>query len=86
LYVYPALSEDGKLLDTHNIAVDDEIKILYEYLIKSDKIVDLKNVKKERLHISSKEVLDKIRKGDASWVEMVPKYISDYILREKLFV
>ncbi|MBN2683615.1 MAG: hypothetical protein JXR58_14055 [Bacteroidales bacterium] len=85
LYVYPSLDKNGKIQTAENIEIDKEITLLYQHLLSNGKIVDIKNVKKNRLDISSQIVLGKIQNGEADWEEMVPKYISEFIKNRRLF-
>jgi hypothetical protein len=92
-YVYPTLSsvslEDrndyGELLTIKNIALDPKIKPLFEYLLSIGKIINIKNVKKNRLHISSPYVLKMIRENIPGWELMVPNYIEEVIKSRRLF-
>jgi len=47
--------------------------------------LNLPNVKKERLHITSKQVLAKIKAKDKTWEDLAPKYVSDFIKEKKMF-
>lgn len=86
LYVYPALGPSGKeLLTSRTVPLDDDLKLLYEYLIQTRKIIDIPNAKKERLHIFSNDVLEKIKNGNPQWEQMVPVYIARYIKTHCVF-
>lgn len=92
-YVYPTISAvsvdkhkpAGKLLTSRNIEIRKEIKPLYQYLINNRKIIDITDVKKEWLYISSPHVLKMIREDAPGWEEMVPNYIEEVIKTKKLF-
>lgn len=86
LYVYPSLlNDENKLLNSKTIKIPNEIKILYDYLLQSNKIIDLINIKKENLTISSQKVLKLIHERNPDWEKMVPVYISESIKNKKLF-
>ncbi len=86
LYLYPTKDEkNGKILTSKNIEVEENIKYLYKHLMQTRKILDITDVKEDRLHIKSADVRRMIVKGEAGWEEMVPKYISKLIHSKKLF-
>ncbi|MEN8224791.1 MAG: TonB-dependent receptor [Bacteroidota bacterium] len=93
IYVYPTLSSvsldkkdtSGELLTSKNIELPEKLRPLYEYLTKSRKIIDIEDVNKDRLYISSPYVLKMIRDGLPGWEEMVPNYIEEVIKDKRLF-
>lgn len=92
-YVYPTLSSvsidkkdtSGTLLTTRNIYLPDNVKPLFDYLVDQGKIIDIKNVKRDRLHISSPYVLKMIKENTPGWELMVPNYIEEVIKSRRLF-
>ncbi|NQT76386.1 MAG: TonB-dependent receptor [Bacteroidetes bacterium] len=92
-YVYPtasAISLDkrepsGDLLTSENMAMSEKLKPLYEYLIQNRKIIDIKNVKKDHLHINSPYVLKMIKENIPGWELMVPNYIEEVIKKRRFF-
>ncbi len=93
LYIYPTVSSvaiddptHGEyLLTSENLPLPEDLRDLYNYLIKNHKIIDLTNVKKERLYINSRRVLKMIQKGENGWEKMVPRYVEEQIKTKKLF-
>jgi len=93
VYVYPtiqAVSIDtreatGDLLTSRDILLPEDQQDLYHFLYKNRKIIDITNVKKEWLYISSVNVLRMIREGEPGWEVMVPKYIEKQIKEKGLF-
>ncbi len=93
LYVYPAYAavslKDHKkgvnLITTQNLRLEDDVNDVFNYLCKNRKIIDIKDVKKDRLYINSRNVLKMIRNNVQGWEEMVPKYIEEQIKTKKLF-
>ncbi len=86
LYVYPALNEENEeLITSQNLPLAEDLKYLYKYLLTNRKIIDLGNVKKERLRIKSADVLKMIKNDEAGWEEMVPVYIEEFIKKRKPF-
>ncbi len=57
---------------------------LYAYLTENRFIQGLANVNTDLLRIRSRDVLDKIEAGDASWEELIPPAVAEVIKREKL--
>jgi hypothetical protein len=92
-YVYPTISAvslddrspSGELLTSRNLALPEKLKPLYDYLISCRKIIDIKEVKKERLYISSPYVLKMIKENIPGWELMVPNYIEEVIKTKRLF-
>lgn len=92
-YVYPTLScisidkkkPAGELLTSKNLHLPDKLKPLYQYLVNGRKIIDIENVKKDRLYISSPYVLKMIKEGITGWELMVPNYIEEVIKKRRLF-
>lgn len=86
LYVYPSIREGSdELLTSKNIPLPEDLKLLYQYLVENRKIIDIENIKKERLYIFSHKVLELMKSGNTEWETMVPKYVSDFIKNKKLF-
>ena len=86
LYLYPTMDKNsGEILTSKNLLIPDNLKYLYKHLLDNRKILDIPKVKSERLFIRSAEVRQMICDGDEMWLDLVPKYISKIILKEKLF-
>ena len=92
-YIYPTITcislenrdPAGELLTSKNIIIPEKMKPLYDYLIMNRKIIDLENVKKDRLYISSTYVLHMIKDDIPGWELMVPNYIEEVIKTRRLF-
>lgn len=93
LYIYPTVSSvaiddpthGDYLLTSENLPLPEDLRDLYNYLIKNRKIIDIKNVKKERLYINSRRVLKMIQQNKDGWEKMVPRYVEEQIKSKKLF-
>ena len=86
LYVYPSLDfATGQVVTVENYPVASHLRHLYAHLTENRFIQGLANVNTGFLRIRSRDVLDKITAGDASWEELVPPVIVEVIKREKLF-
>ncbi len=84
LYVYPLLKnkrlQTGKLLN-----VDESIFYLYQHLLNNDKIVDMDNMNRAWQGIFARNVLNMIKNGEEGWEEKTPRFVSNYIINNKLF-
>jgi hypothetical protein len=93
LYVYPTISsvkideptKGEDLITSKNLLMADDIKDLYQYLIKNKKIIDIRDAKKEWLWINSQIIIKIIKEGIPGWERMVPKYIEKQIKEKRLF-
>lgn len=79
LYVYPLLEKDGTLVTVETLQVAPALRKLYGHLVDGGFIKPLDSFKQDCLRIFSRDVLVKIRAGDASWQEMVPEEVASMI-------
>jgi hypothetical protein len=63
----------------------DSKNFIYNYLIQTRKVIDIKEVNKDKLHIFSSMVLKLIHDKNPAWETMVPKYVSEQIKEKHLF-
>lgn len=86
MYVYPMMQEGSEeLMKAATLPVPEGIKFLYQHLLDSRHIVDIEGVKKEHLHIFSKEVLRMLKADEENWEQMVPPKVAKLIKDECLF-
>jgi len=86
LYVYPSLNfATGQIVTAENFPVTPHLRHLYAHLTENHFIQGLPDFKADFLRIRSRDVLDKIEAGDASWEKLVPPVIADVIRQKKLF-
>jgi hypothetical protein len=93
LYVYPTISsvsiddptKGGKAISSRTLPLSDDMKDLYNYLVKNRMILDITDAKKEWLYINPQNVIHMIKNDIPGWEEMVPKYIEEEIKKKKLF-
>jgi hypothetical protein len=86
LYVYPYLEPSTKTLVTvDNFEVAPNLRHLYAHLIQNGHIEPITGFREESLPIFSRDVLARIRAGDASWENMVPEEVARLIKERKLF-
>ena len=86
LYVYPCRdSATGSLITAENLRVAPNLRHLYDYMLENLYIQGILDFNEECLPIFSRDVLAKIRQGDASWESMVPPQVAALIKDRKLF-
>lgn len=86
LYIYPLLDrKSGSLTTVENLQVAPELRKLYAYLVEKGCIEQLDNHNPEYLSIFSRDVLQQIKTGDASWSNCVPSEVAEVIRRRGFF-
>ena len=75
----------GELTTVHNLQVEQHLTHLYKHLLENGYIRELEAVDKSNLSIYSHDVLEKIRRGEPDWKDMVPETVADIILEKRLF-
>ena len=86
LYIYPLLDQKtGELTTVQNLSIAPELRKLYEYLVEKGCIEQLDNYNPAYLSIFSRDVLERIQAGDASWSNHVPAEVADVIRRRGFF-
>ena len=71
-----------EIVTTKEIAVQNHLQLLYDYLLACGSIEELTGFKKEYLSIFSRQVLEQIKSGDPKWEESVPKAAA-YIIKNR---
>lgn len=84
LYVYPC-RDSGSLITASNLRVAPNLGHLYAHMIENLYIQPIRDFNEACLPIFSRDVLAKIRQGDASWESMVPPQVATLIKDRKLF-
>lgn len=86
LLVYPFLGrESGKMLQSTDLTIPENLKGLFEYLIANNKLEDIEGADKSIMHIFSDDVIGKIKNNQPGWEDMVPDVVADIIKKNKLF-
>ena len=86
LYVYPLrASRTAPLITAENLQVPPHLRDLYTYLLKNRCMECIRGYQEDYLPIFSRDVLAKLRAGDAGWEKMVPPPVARVIRRRKLF-
>ena len=75
----------GQTVTVENFPVAPHLRHVYAYLTENRFIQGLTSTNADFLRIRSRDVLDKIETGDASWEKLVPPVIADVIRQKKLF-
>ena len=61
------------------------LRHLYAYLYENGFIRELAGIPEQHLAIFSHDVLERIRRGDPGWEQMVPEAVAAIIRRQRLF-
>jgi len=86
LYIYPTIRKGGtELITSSSIKMEDDVQLLFDYLLKNRFILDIPNGMSQQLHVKSREVLQMIENGDPNWEKYVPMTVSKTIKEKKLF-
>jgi hypothetical protein len=86
LYVCPKIDTGSDALVTvDNLKVENHLRHLYRHLFENGYLRDIDTIEQDQLLIKSKEVLQKIRRGDPSWQNMVPEKVVSIISERGLF-
>ncbi|HKW30459.1 MAG TPA: TonB-dependent receptor [Verrucomicrobiae bacterium] len=86
VYVYPSLDrKTGKLITVENMEVAPHLRHLYTHLVENRFVENIRNYNPDYLSIYSRDVLEKIKAGDASWEKLVPPPIAQVIKAKRLF-
>jgi len=86
LYVYPWREPaTGALVTAGNMRVAPHLRHLYQYLVENHLIQGLRDITEAYLPILSREVLARIRAGEADWDGMVPPEVANLIRSRGLF-
>jgi hypothetical protein len=78
-----AAAED--LITAENLQVEPHLRHLYSHLIENHYIESIKGFSPAIMSIYSRDVLQRISRGDASWEKMVPRPVADAIKERRLF-
>jgi hypothetical protein len=73
------------LINAKNLQVADHLRNLYAHLLENHYIDCVVGFDPSILHIFSRDVLDRIHAGDASWERMVPDRVVEAIKKRRLF-
>jgi hypothetical protein len=84
-YAYPLFDKGtGSLISAGNLRVAPHLRHLYAYLVENRLIESIRDYDERNLTIFSRDVLKRLREGDASWETMVPPEAAQIIKKRKL--
>ena len=85
MYAYPQRDPKTRALITAgNLRVSPHLRHLYAYLIENQLIESIRDFDERCLPIYSRDVLARLRAGDASWEGMTPPKVAELIKERKL--
>ncbi len=85
LYVYPTKREKStEIVTSDDLLMDNDIKLIFEYLKKNRLILDLKSEMVNQLHVSTREVNKMILGGNNDWEKYVPMSVCKIIKDKNL--
>lgn len=85
LYAYPLLDPaTGALITAGNLRVSPHLRHLHAYLVENQLIESILGFDQQCLPIYSRDVLARLRAGDASWEEMTPPMVAALIKERRL--
>lgn len=84
LFVYPTL-HDGAIYSCAEFKLPPHLEPLFQYLVRNDKIEDIRDYNEQNLHISTDRVLEMIQLGEEGWEAMVPESVVKQIKESCLF-
>jgi hypothetical protein len=83
LYAYPLLDQGtGSLVTATNLRVEPHLRHLYAYLLENRLIESVRDYDERCLSIFSRDVLKRLRSGDAAWEGMVPRAVA-HLVKER---
>jgi hypothetical protein len=83
LYAYPLLDQStGSLVTAGNLRVEPHLRHLYAYLLENRLIESVRDYDERCLSIFSRDVLKRLRSGDAAWEAMVPGAVA-HLVKER---
>jgi hypothetical protein len=86
LYIYPVRETDGdRLVTAANVEVAPHLQHLRAHLLDNHHVEDIRGYSPDCLDVSGRDVLRRIRSGDASWERLVPGQVVQLIRERALF-
>lgn len=86
VYLYPYKDpENGELLTSNNLKVNDNLKDLYKYFKLNNRIIDIQDYNPDYSGIYSRIILQKIANHENGWESQVPPGVADMIKERGMF-
>ena len=80
LYVYPTKRAEGEsIVTSEDLEMDEDVRLIFEYLKYNRSILDIESEMVNQLHISTREVYKMMKKGDSKWEKFVPMAVCKFI-------
>lgn len=87
LYVYPTKkTASSEITTSDDLIMDDDMKLIFQYLKENRFILDIKSEMINQLHISTREVNSMIKSGNSSWEKYVPMSVCKLIKSKGLHI
>lgn len=74
----------GELITARNVRVAHHLRFLYQHLLENNAIACLTDYDERLLPIHSRDVAERIARGDASWETLVPAPVAQFIKERRL--
>ncbi|HLB45121.1 MAG TPA: hypothetical protein VJK49_06995 [Candidatus Limnocylindrales bacterium] len=85
IYAYPQLDEKtGALITAGNLRVAPHLRHLCAYLVENQLIEGIRDFDPTCLPIYSRDVLERLRRGDPAWEAMTPPEVAELVKRRRL--
>ncbi len=86
LYIYPYKDRKAdKAVCSRNVQLDQKMQDLFEYFKNDGRFVDITDFNPDLLNTYTREIIEKIQKGQSGWEKLVPKEIAMQIKKNSLF-
>ena len=85
LYVYPAMTSSGDVINARNFRTAPSVQSLYQHLLDNNHVISLENADPACMKIHTDDVLELLEKGDPQWQKLVPHEISKVITENHYF-
>ena len=86
IYLYPALDADGEVVYPADDLFELPVRLLWQYLSRTDKILILRSTSRENLKIRTEDITRLIEEGeDEQLLKMLPEAVFKEIQTRKLF-
>jgi len=85
LYIYPLKEPSGELVKVDSMEVSPDLRPLYTYLQNKGYIEQLEGYNEAYLRVFSRDILQKIGRGDPTWEEGVPPEVATVIKQKNFF-